>query len=109
MAMTEQEETELRAKLEQAQKDLQQMQDAAKQEALKVAKEEEERRKAEAAKGGADPKKEAPVQPKLDPDAVKEIAELKAKVAALEQQLGTAKKNGADLASYDLPNFFKRS
>ena len=107
MPKTDAEIEQLEKDLAQAKADLAQMQDAAKQEALKVAKEKEEERKAEAAKGGADPKKEAPVQPKLDPDAVKEIAELKAKVAALEQQLGTSKKNGS--SGYDLPDFFRRS
>lgn len=92
MALSDEQEKELRAELEKAKKELSETTDAIKQQ---KATDTEEARKAKA-------KGESPGKVELDPDLVKEVAAQKERIAALEKKLGGKETGGLRL---DL-NFF---
>lgn len=94
MALTDEQEKALREELEAKQKQLNDI-----LEAQKLAKVTDDKEKERDGKG----KKETPTQPKLDPDTVKDIAQLKQDMAEIKAALGnkgSVKK--ADLFSWNI-------
>lgn len=90
MAISDEDEKKLREELATTKSQLEQLLEEKKQQSLKKPEDDEKEKKG---------KDEKPNQPKVDPDLVKEIANAKARIEALEKQLAVKpaeKKSDAD-------------
>ncbi len=91
MALDDTAEAEIKDKLAKAEAELTRLQQVA----------DKQRAENEEIKGKLE--KEKPTKPKVDPDVTKDIAEMKAKIATLEAELG---KNASGKVKLKLPNLF---